>query len=256
MRLKDLGCEVSEIEAKQLLGIDRQFALWYYGHGVSLAFASKEMKNDREVVLAAISHGASLEGVSEELLGDRTIVLTALAHEAHGHSFRNFATHDIKKEVVDVRARYNISLAESANAILHEKVVQLEVLSKETSITVGCYSIAGNELTRFSFMPESGEHIADGSSYLLEQLTSRLSLHDASLQRAVLPAGLLLSHAEEATPLELLEHGIKCNRTECLRCGCATEYDEYGDRICWCDSCRIDGCKPSTEVRTVRSTRP
>lgn len=29
--------------------------------------------------------------------------------------------------------------------------------------------------------------------------------------------------------------------TECIVCGCSAELDSYGDRICWCDSCRY-GC--------------
>eukprot|EP00036_Acanthoecidae_sp_10tr_P008224 CAMPEP_0182915162 /NCGR_PEP_ID=MMETSP0105_2-20130417/146_1 /TAXON_ID=81532 ORGANISM="Acanthoeca-like sp., Strain 10tr" /NCGR_SAMPLE_ID=MMETSP0105_2 /ASSEMBLY_ACC=CAM_ASM_000205 /LENGTH=91 /DNA_ID=CAMNT_0025051991 /DNA_START=1 /DNA_END=272 /DNA_ORIENTATION=- len=30
----------------------------------------------------------------------------------------------------------------------------------------------------------------------------------------------------------------------CAICGCTSEVDECGDRICWCDSCRVDGCAP------------
>merc|ERR1711953_1630367 len=32
-----------------------------------------------------------------------------------------------------------------------------------------------------------------------------------------------------------------------MRCGCCREYDEYGDRFCWCDSC-WKGCQPTTTL--------
>ena len=28
----------------------------------------------------------------------------------------------------------------------------------------------------------------------------------------------------------------------CIICGCASELDEYGDRVCYCDTCYKDGC--------------
>jgi len=32
---------------------------------------------------------------------------------------------------------------------------------------------------------------------------------------------------------------------ECHICGCLSEFDELGDRVCWCDACKINGCKRS-----------
>ena len=46
------------------------------------------------------------------------------------------------------------------------------------------------------------------------------------------------------------------NFTGCIRCGCSAEKDEYGDRICYCATCRhIGGCfrivfKKNTECIT------
>ena len=34
----------------------------------------------------------------------------------------------------------------------------------------------------------------------------------------------------------------KCNQKECEVCGCSSEFDVYGDRICFCDSCFKHGC--------------
>jgi len=28
----------------------------------------------------------------------------------------------------------------------------------------------------------------------------------------------------------------------CVTCGCSTEVDDFGDRVCWCDSCQLIGC--------------
>ena len=33
----------------------------------------------------------------------------------------------------------------------------------------------------------------------------------------------------------------ECQKTECLTCGCSAEKDEYGDRICYCDTCKARG---------------
>lgn len=55
---------------------------------------------------------------------------------------------------------------------------------------------------------------------------------------------------------DLCEHHVdsKCEHivedalsTECERCGCSRPFDEYGDRICWCDSCE-GGCHPTGAV--------
>ena len=32
--------------------------------------------------------------------------------------------------------------------------------------------------------------------------------------------------------------------TSCLYCGCESERDASGERICFCDSCKVDGCVP------------
>jgi len=32
------------------------------------------------------------------------------------------------------------------------------------------------------------------------------------------------------------------SQEECLVCGCSSEVDEVGDRVCWCDSCHLTGC--------------
>lgn len=42
-------------------------------------------------------------------------------------------------------------------------------------------------------------------------------------------------------------HLNKSNEVECVRCGCSKEFDTYGDRICWCDSC-FKGCKHVTST--------
>jgi len=36
--------------------------------------------------------------------------------------------------------------------------------------------------------------------------------------------------------------GMSINRNGCLVCGCSSELDSFGDRICWCDSCQLTGC--------------
>jgi hypothetical protein len=243
-QLRDLDCNVREIQSKQLLEIDREFAIWYHGQGHSLAAASDQMRDDREVVLAAVSHGSSFHYISEELRADRIVNLTALAH---GCRDRHRMLRDILEEVKEVSSRFGLSLPEAADKLLCEKAIQLEVISKDPSLVelvVGCYSLAGNELTRFKITPDAATQETDGRSYLLNQIGSNLSLHKASLQRVVLPSGLLLTCAETAPPLELLKPDFRniCSRIECVRCGCANEFDVFGDRICWCDSCH-KGCK-------------
>mmetsp|Transcript_33232 Transcript_33232/g.61149 ORF Transcript_33232/g.61149 Transcript_33232/m.61149 type:complete len:502 (+) Transcript_33232:114-1619(+) len=32
------------------------------------------------------------------------------------------------------------------------------------------------------------------------------------------------------------------SQEECLVCGCSSEVDEVGDRVCWCDACHLTGC--------------
>merc|ERR1712023_212100 len=32
------------------------------------------------------------------------------------------------------------------------------------------------------------------------------------------------------------------NEFGCLTCGCRSEFDSFGDRVCWCDSCQLTGC--------------
>jgi len=34
---------------------------------------------------------------------------------------------------------------------------------------------------------------------------------------------------------------------DCVRCGCAQEFDKWGERMCFCDTCQVDGC--STRLR-------
>merc|ERR1712194_295134 len=31
-------------------------------------------------------------------------------------------------------------------------------------------------------------------------------------------------------------------RQTCSRCGCASHFDRFGDRLCWCDACEQEGC--------------
>jgi len=33
----------------------------------------------------------------------------------------------------------------------------------------------------------------------------------------------------------------------CLVCGCSSEFDSFGDRICFCDSCQLHGCQPTVD---------
>lgn len=36
---------------------------------------------------------------------------------------------------------------------------------------------------------------------------------------------------------------VKYKAPGCLICGCSAEKDSYGDKICYCDSCKNTGCK-------------
>mmetsp|Transcript_108231 Transcript_108231/g.170630 ORF Transcript_108231/g.170630 Transcript_108231/m.170630 type:complete len:600 (+) Transcript_108231:40-1839(+) len=46
--------------------------------------------------------------------------------------------------------------------------------------------------------------------------------------------------------------GSSKNSKDCVRCGCSKEFDEYGDRFCWCDSC-YNGCQRVISGNTLKA---
>ena len=46
---------------------------------------------------------------------------------------------------------------------------------------------------------------------------------------------------------------IGYNKSPCAVCGCSSDVDMYGDRVCFCDSCQKTGC--NTGYRTRRALR-
>jgi len=42
------------------------------------------------------------------------------------------------------------------------------------------------------------------------------------------------------------------NRSDCVPCGCSSEFDKYGDRVCLCDSCQ-KGCQLAASEREVQA---
>ena len=47
-----------------------------------------------------------------------------------------------------------------------------------------------------------------------------------------------------------------CAKHACTRCGCTREYDDFHDRICYCDSCKAKGCKPACSSSEQQSSHP
>lgn len=65
-------------------------------------------------------------------------------------------------------------------------------------------------------------------------------------------SGDLCEHHFESKSIQSLDNVVKACSTsssECVRCGCSGAFDEYGDRVCWCDSCEGDGCQPAVLVK-------
>merc|ERR1712076_88750 len=54
-------------------------------------------------------------------------------------------------------------------------------------------------------------------------------------ERRVLCAGTACTRSQF---LEWYDHAPR----ECMVCGCSSERHEFGERICWCDSCQKGGC--------------
>ena len=43
----------------------------------------------------------------------------------------------------------------------------------------------------------------------------------------------------------------------CIRCGCTSQFDKHGDRICWCDACRLEGCRSGfVNLRDISDSIP
>ena len=53
---------------------------------------------------------------------------------------------------------------------------------------------------------------------------------------------IIYRYADIDEPLAGIHIKYINNKGPCIICGCKSELDEYGDRICHCDSCYKDGC--------------
>ena len=54
---------------------------------------------------------------------------------------------------------------------------------------------------------------------------------------------IFIRHEELPVELRAAILDYEMQFRQCVRCGCREQFDEYGDRICWCDSCWLQGCR-------------
>jgi hypothetical protein len=70
-------------------------------------------------------------------------------------------------------------------------------------------------------------------NYLYDRLDKKTDSYDGQIK------AIIYRYADVEGPIVIRYQN---DNGPCIICGCKSELDEYGDRICHCDSCYKDGC--------------
>jgi hypothetical protein len=102
---------------------------------------------------------------------------------------------------------------------------------------------SGLEVFSYTGAPAVGDRVAAMRRGLVLHPPSGSVVATPFVRFSELPGAPLVAAAAAAAALSTTRSPQKAG-CGCSVCGCSAEVDEHGERICYCDSCRVLGCSP------------